>query len=294
MNKSNVPTDFKPKSIYPTIKEYAMITLGIFIMSCGWNWFLIPNEITGGGATGFSAIVYYATEIPVYITFFAVNLVLIVIAIIKLGWGFSLKTIFGAVMTTVALALNQINVRIDDPFMATVVGGLLNGIGLGIAFLNNGSTGGTDIIAKLVTAKRNITIGKVLLYIDVCIISSSYFLPDGSIEKIIYGFLTMAVTTLTVDIVINGVRQSVQFFIFSSEPEKIADAITTQLGRGVTVLDGQGWYSKEPVKVLTTLARKQESVKIFKIIKEIDPDAFVSQTSAIGVYGKGFDVIKTK
>lgn len=294
MKESKVATNLIPKSLYPNIKDYVMIAVGIFIMSCGWNWFLIPNEITGGGATGFSAIIQYATGIPVYVTFFAVNLVLIAIAVIKLGWGFSVKTIFGAVMVTVALALNRVNVRIEDPFMATVVGGLINGIGLGIAFLHNGSTGGTDIIAKLVTAKRNITLGRAFLYIDVCIISSSYFLPEGSIEKIIYGFITMAVTTITIDMVINGVRQSVQFFIFSSEHEKIADAITTQLGRGVTVLDGQGWYSKEQVKVLTTLAKKQESVKIFKIIKDIDPNAFVSQTSAIGVYGKGFDVMKTK
>ena len=294
MKLPNVPTNIVPKSVYPTIKEYIMITVGLFVLSCAWNWFLIPNMITGGGATGLSAIIQYATGIPVPVTYFVINVFLIAISVKQLGWAFSLKTIFGATMATIMLAINRIEVRIDDPFMATVIGGILNGTGLGIAFLSNGSTGGTDIIAKLITAKRNITLGRVLLYIDLCIISSSYFLPGGTIEKVIFGLITMAVTTVTVDMVVNGVRQSVQFFIYSSEYEKIADAITMELGRGVTVLDGQGWYSKEPVKVLTTMAKKQESVRIFKIIKNIDPNAFVSQTSAIGVYGKGFDVIKGK
>jgi uncharacterized membrane-anchored protein YitT (DUF2179 family) len=276
-----------------------MISFGLLTISCGWKWFLLPYTVTGGGATGISAIVQYTFSVPMYVTYFAINSVLLIIAVKHLGWAFSLKTIFGVIVLTVAFALNPTMekgtfIKENEYFLAVVLGGLLNGTGIGIVFLNNGSTGGTDIIAKLVTQKRNLTLGRVMLYCDVLIISSSFFVPSGSIEKVVYGLITMAVSTLTVDMIVNGVRQSVQFFIFSHEYEKIADAINHELGRGVTVIDGVGWYSKEHVKVLTVLARKYESTKIFKIVKDIDPKAFVSQTSAIGVYGRGFDVMKTK
>jgi len=174
------------------------------------------------------------------------------------------------------------------------LGGLLAGTGMGIMFLNNGSSGGTDIIAKMVNKYRNITLGRVLIYCDVLIIGSSFFLPNGNIEKVVYGLTAMAITTVTLDAVVNGVRQSVQFFIFSHKYEEIADAINTKVNRGVTVIDGLGWYTKEPIKIITVLARKNESAKIFKLVKTIDPNAFVSQSSAIGVYGQGFDVMKVK
>ena len=178
--------------------------------------------------------------------------------------------------------------------MACVLGGILAGSGMGIMFLNNGSSGGTDIIAKLINKYHNITLGRALLYCDVLIISSSYFLPEGNIEKVVYGLTTMTIATFTLDMVVNGVRQSVQFLIFSAKYEDIANAINNEVHRGVTILDGTGWYSKQPVKVITVLARKNESAKIFKIVKDIDPNAFVSQSSAIGVYGQGFDVMKVK
>ena len=182
----------------------------------------------------------------------------------------------------------------NEDFMACVIGGLLAGVGIGIVFLSNGSSGGTDIIAKIVNKHRNITLGRILLYCDVLIISSSYFLEIGSIERIVYGLTQLTVSTVAVDMVINGVRQSVQFFIFSKEYEQIATRINTEVHRGVTILEGMGWYSKEPVKVITVIARKNESIKIFRIVKDLDPNAFISQSSAIGVYGEGFDVIKGK
>ena len=171
---------------------------------------------------------------------------------------------------------------------------MISGTGLGIVFLNNGSSGGTDIIAKIVNKYYNITLGRILLYCDGLIICSSYFFEFGTIEKIVYGLTNMAISNLAIDMVINGVRQSVQFFIFSKEYEQIANRINTEVHRGVTILDGTGWYSQQPVKVITVIARKNESSMIFRIVKEIDPDAFVSQSSVIAVYGKGFDVIKSK
>jgi len=221
------------------------------------------------------------------------------VSVRTLGWEFSLRTIFGVVVLTCFLAILPqapigTFVSENEPFMACVLGGLLAGTGMGIMFLNNGSSGGTDIIAKMVNKYRNITLGRVLIYCDVLIIGSSFFLPNGNIEKVVYGLTAMAITTVTLDAVVNGVRQSVQFFIFSHKYEEIADAINTKVNRGVTVIDGLGWYTKEPIKIITVLARKNESAKIFKLVKTIDPNAFVSQSSAIGVYGQGFDVMKVK
>lgn len=280
-------------------REYFFIALGLLMYSAAWKAFLLPHTIAGGGATGIAAIIQYATGFQISYSYFIINFILLLIAVKSIGVSFSMRTIFGVAMVTIFLRfLPQAEagkfVGENDNFMACVLGGLLGGIGLGLVFLNNGSAGGTDIIAKLVNKKRNITLGRVLLYCDVLIISSSYFLNSGKFEPIVYGLTTMAVMTIAVDMMINGVRQSVQFFIFSKEYEHISDRINQELDRGVTVFDGVGWYSKTPVKVITVIARKNESTKIFKIVKEVDPNAFVSQSSVIGVYGEGFDIMKTK
>ena len=287
------------KDTWINIREYIFIAFGLLMYSAAWKGFLLPHQITGGGVTGIGAITYYATGIPISVTFFAINFVLLVIAVRTVGLAFSLRTIYGVAVLTIFFAILPqavpgTFVGANDNFMACVIGGLLAGGGIGIVFLSNGSSGGTDIIAKVVNKYRNITLGRVLLYCDVLIICSTYFFDFGSIEKIVYGLTTMAITTIAVDMVINGVRQSVQFFIFSKEYEKIATKINEDVHRGVTILDGMGWYSKEPVKVITVIARKNESVKIFRIVKDIDPNAFISQSSVIGVYGEGFDIIKGK
>lgn len=287
------------KDTWTSVKEYIFIAFGLLMYSSAWKGFLLPHLITGGGVTGVGAIVYYATGIPISVTFFSINFVLLAIAIRTVGLVFSLRTIYGVSILTfffavLPQAVPGTFVGADDTFMACVIGGLISGVGIGIVFLSNGSSGGTDIIAKVVNKYRNITLGRVLLYCDVLIICSTYFFNFGSLEKIVYGLTTMAITTVTVDMVINGVRQSVQFFIFSKEYEQIATKINADVHRGVTILDGMGWYSKEPVKVVTVVARKNESIKIFRIVKDIDPNAFISQSSVIGVYGQGFDVIKSK
>ncbi len=281
------------------IREYLLIALGLLMYAGAWKAFLLPHQITGGGATGIGAIIYYAAGIPIYISYFVINFLLLVISVRTIGLKFSLRTIYGVAVLTLFFALipqahSGTFVGRDDNFMACVIGGLLSGAGIGIVFLSNGSSGGTDIIAKVVNKYRNITLGRILLYCDVLIISSSFFLKGGSIEQVVYGLTMMAVSTIAVDMVINGVRQSVQFFIFSKKYEIIADRINTEVHRGVTILEGTGWYSKKSVKVITVVARKNESIKIFRIVKDIDPNAFISQSSAIGVYGEGFDVIKGK
>jgi len=281
------------------VKEYIFIAFGLLMYAGAWKGFLLPHQITGGGVTGIGALVFYASGLPISVTFFGINAVLLLIATKTLGVKFSIRTIYGvSVLTLFFSILPQAPVGTfvgeKEDFMACVIGGLLSGVGIGLVFLNNGSSGGTDIIAKVVNKYRNITLGRILLYCDVLIISSSYFLAIGSIERIVYGLTALTITTLSVDMVINGVRQSVQFFIFSKNYEEIASRINDEVHRGVTILDGMGWYSKESVKVITVIARKNQSIRIFRIVKECDPNAFISQSSAIGVYGEGFDVIKSK
>jgi uncharacterized membrane-anchored protein YitT (DUF2179 family) len=290
------------------------------INTLAWNLFLIPHEVAGGGATGIAAIVMYATKgllpaevqaffamlgmesvgggIPITVTFFAINAVLLIASVKVLGFQFSIRSIFGVLCLTVWLWIpfRDLYQRFTgepfplfEPFMSSILAGLILGIGMGLAFTNNGSSGGTDIIAKIINKYRTITLGRALLFTDVMIICSSGFLPDAGIDKVVYGLVAMTVTSITLDMYINGIRQSVQFFIFSKKYAEIADTITQNAHRGVTVINGQGWYSKEEVKVITVVARKNESTQIFRLIKEIDPNAFISQSAAIGVYGKGFE-----
>lgn len=181
----------------------------------------------------------------------------------------------------------------NQAFMATIIGGALEGLGLATVFLNNGSTGGTDIIAAIVNKYKDITIGRILMICDIIIVCSSYVLFH-SWEKVVFGFVTLITANIVLDYVMNSTRQSVQFFIFSNKHEEIAEAISNVLSRGVTVLYGEGWYSKEEKKVLVVLAKRRESVAIFRLINQIDPKAFVSQSNVVGVYGEGFDPIKVK
>jgi len=180
----------------------------------------------------------------------------------------------------------------DQSFMACVIGAAIEGIGLGIVFLNNGSTGGTDIVAACINKFRDVSLGTILLVCDILIASSSY-LVFHQIELLLYGYVSMIVETSMLDYVMNRMRQSVQFFIISQEHEAIAQAVN-DLGRGVTLLDAHGWYSRNDMQVLMVMARRRESTRIFRAIKQIDPKAFVSQSKVVGVYGNGFDRIKGK
>ena len=279
-------------------RDYLMIALGMILYGIGWTVFLLPNDITTGGVPGIASIVFWATGFPVQYTYFLINAVLLMLALKILGFKFSIKTIFAVFTLTFFLSLIQeltagMHLLQDQPFMACVLGASFCGSGIGIAFSSNGSTGGTDIIAAIINKYRDITLGRVMMICDMIIITSSYFvLKDW--EKVVYGFVTVYVCSFVLDQIVNSARQSVQFFIFSKEYEKIADRITKETHRGVTVLDGIGWYSKHNVKVLVVMAYKRQSIDIFRLVKDIDPNAFISQSSVIGVYGEGFDRLKVK
>jgi uncharacterized membrane-anchored protein YitT (DUF2179 family) len=294
--KTNTEKHFniQRKVIIQEIQDYFFIIAGLCLYAVGWTGFLLPSGITTGGVTGISAIVFFATKIPVGVTYFCINAILLLLSIKMFGFKFSLKTIINVFILTFLLSFLQTIVKEPlvkgEPFMNCILGGILCGSGLGLIFNFKGSTGGTDIIALLINKYRHITLGKALLICDVLIISSSYFVFH-SIEKIVYGLVVMGVSSYTVDMVLNGARQSVQFFIFSDKYEEIADAIIQQAHRGCTLLEGMGWYTQKSVKVIVVMAKKNESVIIFRIVKNIDPKAFVSQSSVRGVYGQGFEQI---
>lgn len=280
--------------IWDSVKSYAIITLGLFINALAWTAFIIPSGIIGGGVTGLSTLVFYATGFPVGVTFFLINIVLIVLGIKNLGLPFGIRTIYGTIMISVFLSVLQHFISepfVSDRFMATIIGAMMGGASVGLVFSQGGSTGGTDIIAMIINKYRNISPGKLILYMDVVIISSSYLLFQ-SIEILVYGFVFMAVASYAIDMVIMGHRQSVQMFIFSKEHEEIAEQIANEIGRGVTLINGKGWYSKTESNILLVVVRRHEANLIFRTIKRIDPEAFISLSNVMGVYGKGFDPIK--
>jgi len=284
----------KKEKLQQIIQDYVIITFGLIMYSLSWTLFLVPAQITGGGVSGLAAVIFYTYKIPFGLTFFGINVLLVAIAVKIIGASFGVKTIYSMVVISIALSvLPELPPEyvIHDNFLAAVLGGMMGGAAIGIVFSRGGSTGGTDIIAMIITKYRNISPGRIIMYCDVIIIGSSYFLLH-SIDKMVYGFVSMAVVSYTLDAFLSGSNASAQIFIFSPKCEEIANFINNESQRGVTLIDGKGWYTQQDVKILMTIVRKRETSILFRKIKEIDPTAFISMASVMGVYGKGFDKIK--
>ena len=320
-------------SFWTVAKEWALVTLGILIYVTGWALFLMPNNLVGGGVSGISSMIQYATggAIQMGYSYFVLNAILIILAMVVIGMGFGAKTIYAIILASVGLRflpdlipteIIQTLALQNGKLMSTLCGGLMAGIGIGMSISNGGSTGGTDIIALIYTKYRNVSPGKVILYIDFVIILSSLLIPsivpdldpatgkqligpDGEplthlmpfsekVTTVIYGLILVTVNGRVIDSYLSGSQQSVQLFILSKHYAEIADSITHDLHRGVTVLDGKGWYTKEPAEVLMVITRKTDVNLFLRQIKAIDPNAFLSVSSVNGVYGRGFEAIKGK
>ncbi len=297
--------------LWSEFRDYLFITLGLLLYTIGFTVFLLPYKIVTGGVTGISAIIFYATGFPIETSYLAINVALLVVALKILGFKFMMKTIYAIFMLAFMLMMGQellpstpegMPVQIlgpDQAFMSLIIGCGFTGTSLAVVFSNNGSTGGTDIIAACVNKYYNFSLGQVLIMVDLCIIGSCMFIPefgDGlqRAHKVVFGLCTMAIENFVLDYIMNARRESVQFLIFSEKWQEIAYAIGTQMDHGVTILDGHGWYTGERRKVLCILAKKRESLEMFRLIKHIDPNAFVSQSAVIGVYGEGFEEITIK
>lgn len=307
----------RKQHILTVVREYVLIFTFLCPFALMVNWIFLPHNVVGGGLTGICSIVYYVTQgkfmaffpeyggaIPVWLSSLTINGILLIIATFTVGWRFCIRTIFGAAALSFWYAVLPIRETpiIEDPLIGCIVGGFLFGLCLSVVMLNNGSSGGTDIIAVIVNHYKDISLGKVMIVCDALIILSAYFLPipdnvdltlqtasDYRIRRIICGLSMTVSLTCALDWYMAHVKQSVQFFIFSRKADEIALAINEQAQRGVTLLDGTGWHSKQRINVVTVLARKYESSLILHLIRQIDPDAFVSYANVSGVFGAGFD-----
>lgn len=286
------------------MKDFLAINVGLISYAIGWAAFLLPYKMTTGGLTGMCAIFYYLTDIPIQLTFCIVNVVLILLALRELGYRFVIKTTYAIFMLSFFLDVAQ-NMMKDDKgqflqilgpgqdSMACILGAILCGFGIGIVFVSNGSTGGTDIVAAVVNKHRNISLGRVLLYIDLVTISSCYFFFNDW-RMVVFGYVALVVMNYTLDMVVNSSRQDVQFIIFTKKYQMLSDRIINETCHSVTVWDSEGYYSHTPIKVMITIVHKNEAIHILRMIHEVDPEAFVSQSRAEGVYGNGFNSIKIK
>lgn len=294
------------------VKEYLLITLGIVIYTVGWAIFLTPNNLIGGGVSGISAIIQYATGLKMGYSYFVINTILLIISVIIIGPAFGAKTVYAIILASVCLNVFQSIIPetiirdfalSNGKLMCSIIGGSMAGVGIGMSISQGGSTGGTDIIAMIITKFRNISPGRIILIIDVFIITSSLLFPsfdttgqvipfDAKFSIAVYGMIIVTVNGYVVDLYLAGSKQSVQLFILSRHFEEIADMIGRDFHRGVTVLNGEGWYTKQPASVLMVITRKTDLNLLLKSVKRVDPDAFLSISSVSGVYGQGFDSIK--
>ncbi len=296
----------KSTIVVEIVLTYLKIFLGLTIFAVAFTSFMLPYQLITGGVSGISAFIYYMTGFHAGWSYFIINFLLMMIGLYSLGWRFCFRTLIATIAASFLIEFIQQNylteigpdgkehlIRIigDQRFMAAVIGGMLEGLGLAIVFLAGGSTGGTDIIVLTINKYRNMSLGRIMLCIDIFIVSTSWFIYHD-LETLVTCYIALFLSITMVDYVVNGARQSVQFMIISDQYAEIAQAINEKVERGVTVLHGEGWYSKEHRKVLLIMARKQESRHIFRLIRIIDPKAFVTMSNVEGVFGEGFDKIK--
>lgn len=312
LNKPNLATLFK---------EYSLMALGMFLYSFGWICCILPANAAGGGATGISLLLYHITggAISIGTMVLIINAILLIIAGFVVGWNFGIKTIYCVVVMSVVMHFLQIwfttpdgwvaeiimardNLvkpdgtivdlfNLDNRLLSAILGGICSGVGVALCFQQGGSTGGSDIVVMIVNKFYTISYGKFIRYTDGVIISSALFLPDVGIDGVIYGFVMVAVFSYTVDMILSGNQQSSQIFIISKDYKTMADAINNEAKRGATVIDAMGWYSKENSKVVMCVCRKRDLAMVLKVVRAVDPEAFITIGSVMGVYGKGFDAL---
>ena len=293
----------------------------MFLYSFGWICCILPANAAGGGATGLSLLLYHLTggAISIGTMVLIINAILLIIAGFIVGWNFGIKTIYCVVVMSFIMHFLQVWFTTPDGWVAQIItvrdaltvpegtivdlfnlknrllsailGGICSGVGVALCFQQGGSTGGSDIVVMIVNKFYTISYGKFIRYTDGVIISSALFLPEVGIDGVIYGFVMVAVFSYTVDMILSGNQQSSQIFIVSKDYKSMADAINNEAKRGATVIDAIGWYSKENSKIVMCVCRKRDLAMVLKVVRSVDPDAFITIGSVMGVYGKGFEAL---
>lgn len=299
------------------LKEYIILGLGMFLYAFGWTACIIPSGGMGGGATGMSMLlnaVFPAISLGQFV--FIINAILLLIGGFIVGWNFGIKTIYCIIVLSVAMDAwdfwlpngtlldgeiikNGLLVQYTETInshniLLIILGAVVAGSGVAISFSQGGSTGGTDIVAMIINKYKTISYGRIVISSDFFIIGCSIFVADDiatGIATIVYGYIMIAVYGYTVDVIQSGSQQSSQIFIISPKYAEIADAINNEAHRGVTIIDGKGWYSKSECKIAMVVCRKRNASEILKIAHRIDENAFITMGSVMGVYGKGFEAL---
>lgn len=292
----------EPNSVFTTIKEYVIMTIGMSLYSFGWIGCVLPAKSTSGAASGLAIVIctalenYMGWEIKIGTIVMLINVILLLIAGFVLGWNFGIKTIYCIFVLSMSMNCWQDILPAEDflhidRFLSMVVGGVITGFGVAMAIMQGGSAGGTDILAMIINKFRAISYGRIIFIIDLLIIASSLFV-GFTIDAAIYGYIMTLVFGYTVDMVLAGKKQSNQLFIISPKYEEITRALNMELGRGATLIDSEGGYTHNRSKIVMVVCSNRETPTILKFIKDIDPDAFMTVGSVMGVYGKGFQPIK--
>jgi len=285
------------KKFAETILEYLLMTIGMFIYSFGWIACILPANTMGGGAAGLAVLIYHLTGLQMGVSVLLINGILLLAAGFVVGWKFGVKTIFCIVMLSVSMSLLQGWLpegdlfHLDSRLLSVILGAIFAGIGIALCFRQGGSTGGTDIVAMIVNRYRTISYGRILMVVDSTIILSAVFVSDLGVDAVIYGFVMVAVMGYTVDMIQSGNQQSSQIFVFTHRYREMADTIIGTTCHSATIIDATGWFSKSNVKIVLVVCRKRESSMMLKMVRQIDPDAFISVGSVMGVYGKGFEAL---
>ena len=289
------------KNKHQLVISYLVITLGILIYTFAWSAVMLPAKIVGGGVSGISSVLYYAVgiHIPIGIMNLIINAILVIVGFRVWGSKFGANTIYGIIMSSACFILWQQVLHVETlfdvdqfgGFMCAIIGGALCGGGIGLTFAMGGNSGGTDIIALIVSKFYNISPGKVIMYLDIVIVGCSYFVSH-KIENIVFGYIVMVTMTYVLDMVLDGNKQSYQIMVFSTKNKEIGETVTTEVGRGATLLDGEGCYSHQQRQVLIIMVHKTDKPHVMQIIHRIDADAFISVSKTQGVYGRNFEKLK--
>ena len=302
MTTPNSKPNVQKNAFLTTAKEYLIMTIGMCIYSFGWIGCVLPAKSTSGAASGLAIVISKALEnavgweIKIGTIVLCINVVLLIIAGLTLGWKFGIKTIYCIFALSMSMNIWQDILPADDflhidRFLSMIIGGVITGFGVAITLMQGGSAGGTDIVAMIINKFRSISYGRVIFILDLLIIASS--LTVGfTIDAAIYGYIMTLVFGYTVDMILAGNKQSSQVFIISPKYNEITHALTTQLGRGVTLIDGEGGYTHNKTKMVMVVCSNRETPAVMKYVKDIDPNAFMTVASVMGVYGQGFQPIK--
>ncbi|MCF0210252.1 MAG: YitT family protein [Bacteroidales bacterium] len=294
--------ELKP-SLWNILRRYILIALGIMMYAVAWIIFLIPNHIVGGGVVGLSSVVYIITGFPTGVTNFIINAILFCLGFYFLGKQFAISNIYGIIVTSIIFVLLQEVLKIQDwpavvelgklePFVCALIAGVMSGIGIGIVFANGGNSGGSDVLALIFNKFYNVSLGSVIMVVDAMVILSSILIPGNGIQEIVYGVIVLISFTYTIDYIIDGRKQTYKILVFSKKNDEIADIIGNEIKRGVTFLNGTGWYTKQDTKVLMVVCHRNEKVKLLRLIKNIDPQAFMTVEKTEGVFGQNFETFK--